>query len=534
MKILVLSLLRIGDLLQQKPLLRRLREKHPAAEIHILANASVLSARGLFPEVDLWHSFDRDRLQQAVGTAEVNLFAPLRELEELIEELSREHYDQLLNFTHNRLSAQLASLIPATEKRGLLAEGISFRTFENSWLRHLNDRFGRRDASPFHYVELLAGAFDLGVIPAPVVKSGGDHILLQPLTSDAKKNWGLSSWRRLADRLKEQFPGMTLRVLGAPFEAEKLRQVFDNEELEIADWAGLQSLFPRTALLVSGDTSVKHLAALNGVRVLEIALGSADPAKTGTYAQGAWVLHSTVDCAPCPHSSPCRRLSHLCGEVLPVADVTSVAAQILGNSEVNLPRENPSYRLLKTAWSREAGWILRDSRSESRTQILEVLDKAAWTLSLSPEELAPIGSVSWALRRDLAMFEGWGEAVNSFRREQVELRSLAGRHEKRLAVLARACMAGQYDPQVLQQERRDLATLIPGNHRVRRHWLDMQDLGHQPFSSPLHFFGSFRRKLDELTRRLDLHDQMIQQLLEGGTHNGQSSRDLSDRGPEAP
>ncbi len=38
MKILVLSLLRLGDIIQQEPLLRALRAKHPEAQIHLLVN----------------------------------------------------------------------------------------------------------------------------------------------------------------------------------------------------------------------------------------------------------------------------------------------------------------------------------------------------------------------------------------------------------------------------------------------------------------------------------------------------------------
>ncbi|HRO66570.1 MAG TPA: glycosyltransferase family 9 protein, partial [Pseudobdellovibrionaceae bacterium] len=289
MKILVLSLLRVGDLIQQKPLLNRLREKHPGAEIHLLVNRSVLPVRDLFPEVDLWFSFDRDGLQKQIGSAEMPLLKPLKELTALIEELSHEHYDLVCNFTHNRLSAFLSAAIPAAEKKGLLAGDQGFRPFENAWLRHFNERFGTKEGTPFHYVELLAGAFDLGRIEPPVLKSRGNLLLIQPLTSDPKKNYHPTSWIRCLNAVRTSRPDLEIGVLGAPFEKETLLKYFDPEDLLICEWTELKGHLQRAALLVTGDTSVKHLAVQAGVPLLEIALGSADPEKTGAYAHGAWV-----------------------------------------------------------------------------------------------------------------------------------------------------------------------------------------------------------------------------------------------------
>ncbi len=66
MKILVLSLLRLGDIIQQEPLLKGLREKHPSAEIHLLLNRQFASVeRVLDSVVDKYIYFDRESLQKA-------------------------------------------------------------------------------------------------------------------------------------------------------------------------------------------------------------------------------------------------------------------------------------------------------------------------------------------------------------------------------------------------------------------------------------------------------------------------------------
>ncbi|MBX2988612.1 MAG: glycosyltransferase family 9 protein [Bdellovibrionaceae bacterium] len=534
MKILVLSLLRVGDLVQQRPLLQALRLAHPAAEIHLLTNKSVGSIRPLFWEVDLWHVFDRDHLQQSVGTASIPLTRPVRDLEDMLGELAGEHYDLLLNFTHNRLSAHLASLIPATLKKGLLAEGLAFRSFENNWLRHFNERFGAREASPFHYVDMLAGSFNLPAVRPQVPRARGPLVLLQPLTSDLKKEWGLANWRRLLDEARQEFPELDFRVLCAPFEADRLGQFFDREELEIADWTQLQMLLRQSALMISGDTSVKHLAALSGVPVLEIALGSSDAVKTGAFMQNAWIVQSRVDCAPCPPSSPCRRLSHLCGETLPVRDVLSWTRDLLRGKKPAAAGSGPAFRLFESLWSPLLGWKLRPVGGDQKEFLCDAADQILWKMFLDGEERPPVGSAAQELKSLNAQPSVMEAALENLLGERRELLNLFEQTEKRLTTLSRLCFADGFDPVLLQAERRSLGAQIPLNKRVRRHWQEIVEAGTQPFSSPLHFFGAVRRKLDDVRRRLEIQNQLIQQLREGGKPHGQATRESPVGGLETP
>src|SRR6185437_6415211 len=69
-------------------------------------------------------------------------------------------------------------------------------------------------------------------------------------------------------------------------------------------------------VLVTGDTSIKHLAALTPIRIVEIALGSSDIERTGAYKDGSLIISSRESCVPCRHSAPCHRDHHACAAKL--------------------------------------------------------------------------------------------------------------------------------------------------------------------------------------------------------------------------
>lgn len=515
MRILVLSLLRVGDLFQQRPLLKRLRELYPTADIEVVTNLSCLSSKKLFPEITAWHGFDRDRFQKSLGTAEIPLLAPVVDLENWIAGFTSEPIDLLLNFTHNRLSAQMAAMIPAREKRGLLAEVRGFRVFENSWLRHFNDRFSVKNGTPFHYAEALAGSFAIDLPAPPVSETKGSTVFVQALTSDQKKNWSLSSWKNLVDQIRLERPELNVKVLGAEFEEEKLLTVFESEDLAILDWEHLQVALQKSQLLITGDTSVKHLAASLGVPILELALGSADPFRTGVYAKNAFVLHAAVECAPCVHSQPCRQMSHLCGENLSLKDVVRTTLQILSGDEPSPPL-NKKIKLYRTDFVAGAGWMLS-------ANAVDAVDQAAWKLALDGEKIPALGSTAWELKKLLLR-----EDLQVLQKEQRELEERLSQAESSLKQIGRQLLAGQHEAHLLQEVRRAMNSVTSLSTRVRRHLLDLNEVGIEPFPSPLHFYGAFKKRIEELKVRTEMRGKLIQQLLLGEKEHGKESGESSD------
>lgn len=352
MKILVLSLLRLGDIVQQKPLLRALRAKYPQAEIHMAMNRQFLAVQSLLDEeVQKFHTFDRDLLQKSMGESAYHILTPLEVLNDFIRGINAEKYDLILNWTHNRLSTYLMGTLEASERQGLFLQEGKLCGLDSPWLRYFNDNFAADGISFFHYVELLGMAFDLPVHEYAVRSdaSRSDLVLLQCVTSDAKKNWGISRFRLLKEKIEENFSHLRVQVLVAPGEEESYREIFESRDLLVADLAEVKSILAGAKLLISGDTSIKHLAAEAGTPVLEISLGGSRPVKTGSYAEIKLQIQGTSPCYPCTHSKLCSQKSHLCAESVEVDHVFRKVREIF-EGRIVAAEVDESFEFERAVW----------------------------------------------------------------------------------------------------------------------------------------------------------------------------------------
>lgn len=353
MKILVVSLLRLGDLIQQITLLKGLRSQYPQAEIHLLANRQFAQVEKILASVvDRYIYFDREAVQKGLGEPGYNILWSYSQVESLVEKLNLESYDRALNLTHNKLSAYLMGALTIDDKRGLFHQEGHFQGLSNRWLRYFNDRFSGTQPSLFQYVELLSKAFSVPVSLSQEASGSplkNKLVLLHCLTSDDKKNWGLEKFAALKRTIEISLVDYKVQILGAPFEREALTQVFSDRDLLICDLVEVQQHLQNAALLVTGDTSVKHLAAQLGTAIVEIAIGSSDATKTAALSERSIVLHSTVPCAPCVHGQKCSQQSHLCAAEVSVERVFEAVWTQLSHGV--MPAMDLGRRLDRAVWT---------------------------------------------------------------------------------------------------------------------------------------------------------------------------------------
>lgn len=391
MMILGISLLRLGDLVLQRPLIEGLRKQHPQSEIHLLVNKQFSQVEFLFAGlVDKFIYFDREAFQKSCGEKEYNILWGFKHLREFVEGVNQNSYDTVYNFTHNRLTAHLSGLISARNRVGIYSQNGAFYGLTNPWIQFFNNYFGRREAAGFHYTELLAKALDIPLEQGTIQwrrPSGKKTVLIQPLTSDAKKNWDLQKYKALLETLQQKTT-YQVQVLGAPFEKEQLLQHFSEENLLICDLQSADEALKNAALLITGDTSIKHLAAHHDLPILELALGSSQPLQVGAYSNNSVILQSRVSCGPCPHSEKCSQASHRCGEKLPVSAVYEAARMLLNLDRPaweSFAQKNAELNVLKTEIRHLMGWTVQclsvaqknlfDEVIQAKTMIVEELNR---------------------------------------------------------------------------------------------------------------------------------------------------------------
>ncbi|MFN8791744.1 MAG: glycosyltransferase family 9 protein [Bdellovibrionales bacterium] len=327
MRTLFVSFLRLGDLILQRPLIESSAEEN---EVHVLINDEFKSVANLYPQFK-FHFFPRRQLQQVINQPETSLLEPFEILRRFTKELNSNQFDQVINLTHNRLSAYLLDQLEAPVKKGLQYQGDRFQAFENPWQVYFNETFSAPRRSEVHYLAALAKSLDLAIPRIRPVerRSPQGPVYFQIFTSDEKKNWSLANWKELSTRLKAVRRDLSVKILCSESEALRLKAYFQTDELEIADLVTAREKLKSAQLLICGDTSVAHLAAEVQTPTLVLSLGSSDATKTMPWSHGNWILTANVPCAPCPHSNPCQRDLHECGQALRVGTVLRVASGLL-------------------------------------------------------------------------------------------------------------------------------------------------------------------------------------------------------------
>jgi ADP-heptose:LPS heptosyltransferase len=369
MKILVVNLLRLGDVISMAPALKALRMAQPNAQIDLLVNAGVETVTPVIPGISKVHVFERTRMQSALVDGTRPMFESFDVLGRLVERLSDEKYDVLYNFTHNRLSGWLCGLIPAAKKVGLVLDGSGGVSFGSAWFRHLNQQVDFEEAQCFHHSDVFFAAVGglalqrdhalsdrrvldgvlcettngraeaKAILEGSQVSATGQHsmlILMQISTSDRKKEWGDQQFRTLARHLLNRHSDATLLVLGASSEEVRIQDFCRSVEGDqgrmlpaICSLEAVVSLLESADLLITGDTSIKHIASASTARVIEIAVGSSDPFRTGPWKSGDVVIASREACRPCGHSEGCHREAHFCATVIDVEEVAAIADSYL-------------------------------------------------------------------------------------------------------------------------------------------------------------------------------------------------------------
>lgn len=423
MRILVISLLRLGDVLIASPALHGLRRKYPSAKIDLLVNQNFISLKSILPDVDELIPFDRDGLQDGLAEASCPLFESLDYLDEIINKLKSNQYDLVVNFTQNKLSGYLTSLIGAKEQIGLSLSANGQPSYSSSWFRYLNDYFAADIADRFHFTDIFylgsglpTGTNKFVFNESPVGKAealnffssvgyaSGPKVVVQALTSDIKKTLSRSKWVDALTQFQSFESDAHIFLLGAPNEAaelsllqQELKDKGVRSDLAILSLDGALALLNVSDLLITGDTSIKHLASGTPISIFEIAIGSSDYKKTGVYKPGSLILKSNEPCSPCQHSAACHRESHLCASQIPSELIALAASKFLHHDWLALQVLAEEYsdcaNLLKTEWAKFGLWMARHLTDRgTQREISDQLSRLAWKFLLEKEHLKPLAA----------------------------------------------------------------------------------------------------------------------------------------------
>jgi hypothetical protein len=355
--------------------------------------------------------------------------------------------------------------------------------YGSMWFKYLNDVVGAKVKSIFHFTDI--NYFGLGLDKAGqrfnfnetddglaevdlFLKNnnvnGRVKIVIQPLTSDAKKNLPIRQWLEAIEQIRIFDSKAEIILLGAPNEAAVINQMqFELKEkgitvhAAILSIAGAFSLLKKCNQLLTGDTSIKHLAAATDIAVFELSLGSSDLRKTGAYSKNSLILKSKVGCSPCSHNSECIKLSHECsalltGELVGLAAIKHLHGDWAG-LKILADEYADEFEFYRTDISKLGFWHADNILNQkSESSLSAFLDLAAWKFLIDKLHLlalAPYGFEGSLIREYLKTY--WADSDDTLLKlslGQIESAVLDSEHQlnKILASLTKSLRSANTRP----------------------------------------------------------------------------------------
>ncbi|MEY4770405.1 MAG: hypothetical protein RIQ40_1145 [Planctomycetota bacterium] len=366
-RILVILLSEMGSLVLAEPMFRRLRERHPAAEIHMMLfkrnrqlldllgvvdAANVITIRdGSLPDLlrDLWAAIKRMRATRYDAVVDCELFsrisAILSGLSGAPQRVGFHRYTQEGLFR----GSFMTSPIPYNPYRHLshqlvaLADGID----SQSWPRGKDGRVADSFVPPVFTPEpgeLQKEAAQLhrdhpSLLGKPLVllyPSGG----LLPIRA-----WPLQHYVQVAKGLLSD--GFAVGIIGMPDDralGDQLRAACDND-VNCVNLAGytrsvrhLMTLFHRASMLITNDGGPGQFAAMTPIQTI-VFFGPETPALYRSWSPHAHAFFTALPCAPCltaynHRSSPCDGDNQCLKRILP--------GEVLAKARDMLKRATPA------------------------------------------------------------------------------------------------------------------------------------------------------------------------------------------------
>jgi len=334
-RILIISMSRMGDLLQVVPVLKALKENNTEKVfISVLVRKKFSAVVKNISYIDDLIVFDTKEIVNKSIFGGISAYREI--LENFINDLNERHYDEIINLTFSQVSAYITYLVDAKVKKGLNFSNEGKSYYEDLWSNFFNGVVLNRTINTMNLVDIffnIAGvkssceliklpqtaSYDLDDFNAAVnLKSY--VIVYQMGASTENKRWPVRSFATLT-KLILTSPDFSIKdlkiVLIGSLEEKSLSDEFkflignDIVKDNIVDLIGktqtqaLWTILKRADVFITNDTGSMHIATLCKTPIVNISLGAVNFHETGPYCTNSIVITPKIKCYPCSFTEEC-------------------------------------------------------------------------------------------------------------------------------------------------------------------------------------------------------------------------------------
>ncbi len=299
-RILIINLRRFGDIFYSAPVIGGLLEKYPTAEISYLTYQESVRAARVFSQLNNLFTIDREKIGILLKGGPFSLAHAFRELRNCLQEVGFD-WDLIVNVSNCSVSAYLTSYLSQSKEnyKGVRYNCKGVLEFSDDWIAWANELMVDLTLTPYSYMEIFHKSLALNPISQSQVKLvlSEEHenstrkvfskllefratdsiyvVAMQLSASTSEKSASFEEAKEIIQSIFEH-PNLYPVLLVGPSEDERacakaLNAVLENSLFVVdSDFIGLNSVLNSVDLLLTVDTSIKHLAAIQNTKMLEL------------------------------------------------------------------------------------------------------------------------------------------------------------------------------------------------------------------------------------------------------------------------
>ncbi len=354
MNILLMLPNNLGDVIMATAVIEALHAKYNKSTIYFIVEKNFEAA--LLHNPDLCNIFllpQKSIKQTILNRNDItthSLAEGYRLFQKFLDEVTATSYDLFINLAQAPLYATIASLIPATEKRGMQMVGEGVEALPDIWSQYLFAIPFARRSNKLHVIDIykfIAGVEDIpsqcrlyfqederekakSLLSSLEIDVTQKICFLQPGSAIRSKMWPTKHYITLAKKLLNE--GWQLIITGAPDEADMADEIAANLLGKVVSLAGkttfreVLTILSWGSAIVTGDTALMHAAAALNLKIYAL-FGSTSPLETGPYTENAQIFVSN-SCPEIPCFKNSCKTYHCMESISPI----EVANIITGDS----------------------------------------------------------------------------------------------------------------------------------------------------------------------------------------------------------
>lgn len=305
-KILIIKPSSLGDVVHSLPFLNSVRKCFPQAEIHWIIARELEGLLQGHPMVNKLWIINKDEWKKIK-----NVKGTISELNTLFKKLKREKFDIVVDLQGLLRSGVLTAATSAPVRVGFSEAREGSKLFYTHKIKggrdiHAVDRYLK--IADFLGCDITDIRFPLPDNQSPssifhpsslIPHTSEDYAVMVPGARKPANRWPARRFGELASVLPVEtvvIGSMDDRIL-----ADEVVEASKGKAISIAGKTDLKSMMEvikGARFMVTNDTGPMHIAVALGIRVFAI-FGPADPARTGPYGEGHFVIREDVSCGPC-------------------------------------------------------------------------------------------------------------------------------------------------------------------------------------------------------------------------------------------